>query len=299
MIHSLPQLGESTVDLLSPGPIGSATPSTGAFTTLSAGDAQLTSPGAGICRFASLASAAQDCTLQIMALNTDASNYHYGSLAMADAGLTISTQTAGTGVDNLDIVLTPSGTGAVKVSGSSALQIGDSSHYMIVAGNFFDLNNIAASGLFRLFGTAGVQIRTATADPAVTIAAAGDLTGVASIKSSGATSGIGYATGAGGTVTQATSKATGVTLNKATGDITLNGAALASAAIVSFVLTNSAIAATDTLILNHVATGTFGGYLLNARCAAGSATIDVRNVTAGSLSEAIVIKFALLKAVTS
>lgn len=105
----------------------------------------------------------------------------------------------------------------------------------------------------------------------------------------------GYITGEGGVVTQATSKATGVTLNKKTGQITLNGAALAASTTVSFVLTNTTIGANDLLVLNHVSVGTFGAYTLNARAAAGSATIDVRNVTAGSLSEAIVIGFALVK----
>ena len=109
----------------------------------------------------------------------------------------------------------------------------------------------------------------------------------------------GYITGDGGTVTQATSKSTGVTLNKKCGQITLNGAALASATTVSFVLTNSTIAAGNLIVLNHVATGAFGSYTLNARAAGGSATIDVRNVSAGSLSEAIVIGFAVIKAVTT
>jgi hypothetical protein len=117
-----------------------------------------------------------------------------------------------------------------------------------------------------------------------------------SLKGIGA---LGYATGAGGTVTQATSKATGVTLNKICGKITMNNAALAAGTIVSFVLTNSFIAAGDVLILNHVAGGTPGSYSLNARCGAGSATIDVRNNTAGSLGEAIEIAFVLIKAVTS
>jgi hypothetical protein len=48
--------------------------------------------------------------------------------------------------------------------------------------------------------------------------------------------------------------------------------------------------------LNHVSGGTPGSYLLNAQCAAGSATINVRNETAGSLSEAIVIQFVVIKA---
>ena len=111
--------------------------------------------------------------------------------------------------------------------------------------------------------------------------------------------GIGYVTGTGGTVTQATNKSTGVTLNKQSGEITMNGAALAAATIVSFTLTDSAIAAGDVLILNHVTTGTRGAYGLNAQCAAGSAIIYVRNNTAGSLSEAIVIRFALVKGVTA
>lgn len=109
----------------------------------------------------------------------------------------------------------------------------------------------------------------------------------------------GYITGEGGTVTQATSKSTGVTLNKRCGQITLNGAALAASTTVSFVLTNSTIAAGDLLVLNHVSVGTFGSYTLNARAAGGSATIDVRNVSAGSLSEAIVIGFAVIKGATA
>lgn len=101
--------------------------------------------------------------------------------------------------------------------------------------------------------------------------------------------------GVGGTVTQATDKATGVTLSKLTGQITLSNAALAAATIVSFVLTNTMLEAGDVLVLNHVSGGTVGSYTLNARCVAGSATIDVRNATAGSLSEAIVLQFAVIK----
>ena len=107
----------------------------------------------------------------------------------------------------------------------------------------------------------------------------------------------GYITGEGGAVTQATSKSTGVTLNTKCGQITMNAAALAADTTVSFTLTNSTIAATDVLVLNHVSGGTAGSYLLNAQAAAGSASINVRNITGGSLSEAIVIGFAVIKAV--
>jgi len=109
----------------------------------------------------------------------------------------------------------------------------------------------------------------------------------------------GYITGEGGTVTQATSKATAVTLNKKCGQITMNAASLAADTTVTFTLTNSTIAATDLLVLNHDSGGTAGSYLLNAQCGAGSVAINVRNVTAGALAEAIVIGFAVIKAVTA
>jgi hypothetical protein len=109
----------------------------------------------------------------------------------------------------------------------------------------------------------------------------------------------GYATGAGGAVTQLTSKSTGVTLNTMSGDITLNNANLATVTVVSFTLTNTNINATDTLVLNHASAGTVGSYLLNAQCAAGSATINVTNISGGTLGEAIVVRFAILRCVKS
>ena len=109
----------------------------------------------------------------------------------------------------------------------------------------------------------------------------------------------GYATGSGGVVTQLTDKTTAVTLSKSTGQITLAGAALAASTTVSFTLTNTIIEAGDILIMNHISGGTAGSYLLNAQSAAGSASINVRNISLGSLSEAIVIAFAVIKAVSA
>lgn len=115
-----------------------------------------------------------------------------------------------------------------------------------------------------------------------------------------ATTAFGYSTGAGGTVTQATSKATAVTLNKLTGEITMNAAALAAGAIATFALNNSTVAAGDMLVVSHHSGGTVGPYLLNGRVTgAGVCSIAVRNTGASSLSEAVVIKFAVIKAVTA
>jgi len=109
----------------------------------------------------------------------------------------------------------------------------------------------------------------------------------------------GYVAGEGGAETQATSKSTGVTLSKKCGQITMNAAALAADTTVTFTLTNTEVVATDIIILNHVSGGTAGAYLLNAQAGSGSASINVRNITSGSLSEAIVIGFAIIKAVVS
>ncbi len=109
----------------------------------------------------------------------------------------------------------------------------------------------------------------------------------------------GFASGAGGTVTQSTSKATGVTLNKAHGLVTMNNAALAAATIVSHTLTDSQIAATDQVICSHVSGGTSGAYTINAFPGSGSAVVSVRNNTAGSLGEAIVYRFTVIKGVNA
>ena len=115
-----------------------------------------------------------------------------------------------------------------------------------------------------------------------------------------ATGTLGYTTGAGGTVTQATSKATGVTLDKACGTITMHAATLNAATAVSFTLTNSKISATDVLIIQHDSAGTLGAYVVAANTmASGSCQITVRNISAGNLGEAIVLRFALVKGVVT
>ena len=106
---------------------------------------------------------------------------------------------------------------------------------------------------------------------------------------------LGYTTDAQGTVTQATSKSTAVTLNKSAGQITMNNAALASVTNVTFTLNNSFISANDILILNVGSGATAGAYnCWVSGLSAGAATITVRNISGGSLSEAVVINFALI-----
>jgi len=110
---------------------------------------------------------------------------------------------------------------------------------------------------------------------------------------------LGYSSAAQGTVTQATDKSTGVTLNKSAGRITMNNAALAGATAVSFILTNSSISINDTIIVcvssntTGSAAGAYTTYV--SYLAAGSALITLRNLTAAtSYSEAVIINFAII-----
>ena len=113
-------------------------------------------------------------------------------------------------------------------------------------------------------------------------------------------SAIGYSTGTGGTVTQASSKSTGVTLNKRCGQITMNNASLAAAAEVSFTLTNSTIAATDVVYTCIASGATAGAYNTQVDAVAnGSCRISVGNKSAGPLSEAIVLNFVVIKSVNA
>lgn len=171
--------------------------------------------------------------------------------------------------------------------------------------------DIKTNGTVSAFGTiTGGNISTVGAVGAGSASVTGTITGgnlitagvisaTGSITSSGATAGVGYRTGAGGTVTQLTSKSTPVTLNAVSGEITMNGALLGGDATVSFVMTNSSIANADVLILNHVGGGNVGEYALNGVCNTGNATIYVHNMTNTNRSDPIVLRFAVIKGATS
>ena len=127
-----------------------------------------------------------------------------------------------------------------------------------------------------------------------------DLKGSSTIYALAGSGQLGYNTGssttAPSTVTQATSKSTGVTINASVGQIVTNNAALAAATEVAFVVTNSAVSAYDVPIV-ALASGatTAGTYLLSvAAVAAGSFTVVISNASTGSLSEALTLNFALI-----
>jgi hypothetical protein len=146
----------------------------------------------------------------------------------------------------------------------------------------------------------GVQTMTSPAftTPAIGAATGTSLTVTGAILSSGG--GHGYSTGAGGTVTQGTSRTTGVTLSKLCGQITLFTTTLAAVTSQAFVVTNTFVAATDLVVVQHASGGTLGLYTIAVTPASGSFTVTIRNNSAStSASEAPVLQFVVIKAVTS
>jgi len=123
------------------------------------------------------------------------------------------------------------------------------------------------------------------------------------LKSSHATGGVGYSTGAGGAVTQITNRSTGVTLNTVCGTITTDNTSLAAEGNADFIVTNSAVAIGDVIILS-IHSGQEGGNTSAAviTVAAGSFTIQVsNNNAAGGTAEtgAMLINFVVVKSVSA
>ena len=200
------------------------------------------------------------------------------TLAVADGKtFTVSNTITLAGTDGTTITL-PSTTGTVALNNQTF---------------FIGTTSVAINRASASLTLAGITLTT----PNIGAATGTSLAATGAITSSGG--GIGYATGAGGTVSQATSKSTAFTLSKLTGTITTPADALAANTNATATWTNTQIAATDIVIVQHQSGGTLGAYNITVTPAAGSATLVIRNITGGSLSEALVIRFAVIKAVAA
>jgi hypothetical protein len=110
-----------------------------------------------------------------------------------------------------------------------------------------------------------------------------------------APAGLGYGTGAGGTVTQATNKSTAVTLNKPAGKVTTAADALGAGITAAFNMNNTLIGANDCVILTKQSGLSDAAYNIWPIVAAGVCVIYIKNISGGSLSEAIPINFVIIK----
>ena len=106
-----------------------------------------------------------------------------------------------------------------------------------------------------------------------------------------ATAKIGYGAGSGAAVTQLTSKSTAVTINNPSGQITTNNAALGAGTEVAFTVNNSLVGLTD-VVLVTVGNANYSARIANT--AAGSFSIYLKNLTGGSLSDAVSMNFSIL-----
>jgi hypothetical protein len=239
-----------------------------------------------------------------------------GSVASAATGIAIQGEAAGSGVKltiitsgtNEDLLIVTAGTGGVKITspGASALAVGrlggttpalqvDASTATCVTG--MKLKAAASGGGFAVSfigGTNEVVTVDTNGSGALTLQSIG--TGNVLIGSgclvNGGTGGIGYGVGVGGAVSQITSRTTAVTLNKLTGAITLVSAA-GTATPQSFTVTNSTVAAADTVVVSQKS-GTDLNEIFVTNVAAGSFKITFFT-TGGTTTETPVFSFTVMK----
>lgn len=214
---------------------------------------------------------------------------------------------------NGNLVLAPNGTGSVTASKvditggtitgiTNLVATGGTISGVTFTGSFTGLTLIESTTLATSAAAAGCNLNGST------LAADGTDTNIninITPKGTGQTlsSGkMGYPTGTGGTVTQATSRTTGVTLNKITGEIVLFAVGIAGHEADEFVLTNSTIEANDVVMLcikngGSLAAGTRKYYVTQVNTvAAGSCTISVGNIDNGAItSESPTLQFVVLK----
>lgn len=214
---------------------------------------------------------------------------------------------------NGNLVLAPNGTGSVTASKvditggtitgiTNLVATGGTISGVTFTGSFTGLTLIESATLATSAAAAGCNLNGST------LAADGTDTNIninITPKGTGQTlsSGkMGYPTGTGGTVTQATSRTTGVTLNKITGEIVLFAVGIAGHEADEFVLTNSTIEANDVVMLcikngGSLAAGTRKYYVTQVNTvAAGSCTISVGNIDNGAItSESPTLQFVVLK----
>ncbi len=198
----------------------------------------------------------------------------------ADAGFNITTTTSGAAEVKLD-----------SANGFAQFRLGN-------AGTVYWSNSLRGGTDFHFYretGSGGVII-----DVGDFTLQSGNISVAGSILSSSATLGVGYKTGAGGTVTQITSRATGVIINKVSGAITLIAAvnaAVSPATAVTITVTNSTVVATDTIIVSQKS-GTDKYLVFVTAVGAGSFAITWYT-TGGTTNESPVFNFNVIKGVTS
>lgn len=198
-------------------------------------------------------------------------------------------------------------TGELQDSGVTINDSGFLNAAKIAAGNNEDITpGIDGNGQVQIYGNGhtgyialdsiGMHIGNASADRVLTFAT--NKTERMRIDTSGnllltsETGALGYGAGAGGTVTQLTSKSATVTLNKPCGTINTHNASLTAGGTIYFTFNNSLLRAGDGLLTNNSG---WGAYLVVARTVInGAAYIYITN-TGSAAGNVIPIQFQIIK----
>lgn len=253
------------------GTVGATTPTTGAFTSLTS---PLNSGGTAAASTLTLQSTSGAGTTDFIDFKTASQTERMRITSSGDVGI-------GTAAPafKLEVVGDTYLNGVVRAAASSS-----------AAAPGYTFAGDSDTGIFRsaanTLGFSSNGLVVASISPS-TFAVTGDIT---------ATGSIGYTTGSGGAVTQTTNRTTGVTLNKANGAITLVSAA-GSVTYQSFTVTNSTVAATDTVIVSQKS-GTDLNQIFVTAVAAGSFRISFAT-TGGTTTEQPVFNFAVIKGVAA
>jgi hypothetical protein len=142
--------------------------------------------------------------------------------------------------------------------------------------------------------TAG-NVGIGTPTPAVKLDVIGSIASTGAITSSSPTLGVGYTTGAGGTISQGTSRTTPVTIDKVCGSITLVSAA-GSITWSAFTVNNITIGATDTILLSY--SGGSNTYLFVPGKIIGGTSFIINFVSiVGTAVDQPTINFTIIKSV--
>ena len=243
------------------------------------------------------------------------------SVGSAATGLSIQGQASGSGVKltvitsgtNEDLLVLPAGSGAVKITstGAAGLTVGPNGAtnptFQVVCNVSSEATGLKVTGAAAASGLALAVISSGTnenltldAKGSGTISLGSVSTGNVLVGSGllvdGGTGGLGYGTGVGGTVTQITSRTTGVTLSKLSGAITLVSAA-GSATAFTMTVTNTLVAATDTVVVSQKS-GTDAYSAVVSAVGAGSYKLTITDLT-GTTTEQPVFNVNVIKGVAA
>lgn len=159
---------------------------------------------------------------------------------------------------------------------------------------YMEVNDTASNASSRFISAVKDFIEVFAVDKAGNLASSG------AVCSKSPSSGVGYTTGAGGSVTQITSITTGVTLNKVCGTVTTVSSTLGAGATATFSLTNSAITATDVVnasIKTYSGTGLPVAHV--TQTGSGTCSLTLQNIGGSALNSTVAINFAVMKSVSN